>query len=369
MKTAVLHLDRIGSSCCQLTKPAKTRVACPLRSPGITPVPHYYETVRPCSTDQYFRPRGASACAFSLSTAGRFSSSVPEPGIESRHLCTGHHMASKQVSAMPFPREDGPLRFRCHRLIRFDAFSVVHLRSSLYSTHDVIFSRLLTMTFTTAAFDRSSSWLFEACSYKPASKGLPSCPAQHRALTSAFLTQPLHGSGRAGFPHPALALGNDAHAPQGIGMTDRRQRRLLRYFRSVRLPRSVRHRRTSLDFPMRPKSTVALGEPGISRFPREVLPYVHGVSDRAGLWHTSRYRCTGWGLPHLLTASASRSNCLTRLNTRPARSLVNASTPPSRAAPHDSGPMWVAGPLSYDSFIHYTSPVLTGAPGEPLCCS
>ena len=65
MKTAVLHLDRIGSSCCQLTKPAKTQVACPLRSPGITPVPHYYETVRPCSTHQYFRPRGASACAFS----------------------------------------------------------------------------------------------------------------------------------------------------------------------------------------------------------------------------------------------------------------------------------------------------------------
>jgi hypothetical protein len=34
---------------------------------------------------------------------------------------------------------------------------------------------------------------------------------------------PLHGSGRAGFPHPALALGNDAHAAQGIGMTDGRQ--------------------------------------------------------------------------------------------------------------------------------------------------
>ena len=119
-------------------------------------------------------------------------------------------------------------------------------------------------------------------------------------------------------------------------------RGLPRYSRSVRLPRSVRHRRASLDFPMRPKATAALGELGISRFPSEVLPCVHGVCDRAGLWHTSRYRCTGWGLPHLLTASASRSNCLTRLNTRPARSLVNASTPPSRAAPHDSGPMWVA---------------------------
>ena len=35
---------------------------------------------------------------------------------------------------------------------------------------------------------------------------------------------PLHGSGQADFPHPALALGHDAHAAQGIGMTDGRQR-------------------------------------------------------------------------------------------------------------------------------------------------
>jgi len=35
---------------------------------------------------------------------------------------------------------------------------------------------------------------------------------------------PLHGSGQAGFPHPALALGSDAHTAQGIGMTDGRQR-------------------------------------------------------------------------------------------------------------------------------------------------
>jgi hypothetical protein len=29
----------------------------------------------------------------------------------------------------------------------------------------------------------------------------------------------------------------------------------------------------------------------------------------------------------------------------------------ARAAPHDSEPMWVANPLPYDFFIHYTSPV------------
>src|SRR5467141_886159 len=134
-------------------------------------------------------------------------------------------------------------------------------------------------------------------------------------------------------------------------------RGLLRYYRAVRLPRSVRHRRTSLDFPTRPKATAALGEHGISRFPSEVSACVHGVSDRAGLWHTSRYRCTRWSLPLSPTASASRRKILTRLNTRPARSPVNASTPPSRAAPHDSGPMCVATSHSYDFCIHYTSPV------------
>ena len=92
---------------------------------------------------------------------------------------------------------------------------------------------------------------------------------------------------------------------------------------------------------MRPKATAVLGKPGISRFPREVSTYVLGVSDRAGFLCTSRYRCLGWSLPLLLTASASRRVFLTRLNTRPARSPDNASTSPLRAAPHDLGPMWV----------------------------
>src|SRR5258707_4420908 len=31
---------------------------------------------------------------------------------------------------------------------------------------------------------------------------------------------PFHGSGQAGFRHPALAFGDDSYAAQGIGMTD-----------------------------------------------------------------------------------------------------------------------------------------------------
>ena len=138
-------------------------------------------------------------------------------------------------------------------------------------------------------------------------------------------------------------------------------RGLHRYHGPVRLPMSVHHRRTSLDFPMRPATPFVSGGHGISRFSCEVFPCVLGVSDRAGLRLTLRYRCTECGLPHSPTASAPRSKFLSRLNTRPARTPVNASTPPLRAAPHDSGPVWVANPSPYDSFIHNTSPVYPGA--------
>jgi hypothetical protein len=53
---------------------------------------------------------------------------------------------------------------------------------------------------------------------------------------------------------------------------------------------------------------------------------------------------------------------LSRLNTRPAHTPVNASRPTSRSSAHDSGPEWLASPSLYDSFIRYTSPVYPGAP-------
>ena len=134
-------------------------------------------------------------------------------------------------------------------------------------------------------------------------------------------------------------------------------RGLRRYYGPVRLPLSVHRRRTSIDFPTRPATSATAGRPGISRFSREVFPYVHGVSDRAGSACLSRYRDSRCCLPLSFTASAPRRKCLSRLNTRPARTPVNASTLPSRTTPHDSGPVWVATPSPYDSFIHNTSPV------------
>ena len=82
--------------------------------------------------------------------------------------------------------------------------------------------------------------------------------------------------------------------------------------------------------------------------------YVLGVLDRAGSRNASQYRRPGCGLPPLPAASAPQSNCLSRLDTRPARTPVNAAPPPSRAAAHDSGPPWVATT---------TLPVCAGARG------
>jgi len=142
-------------------------------------------------------------------------------------------------------------------------------------------------------------------------------------------------------------------------------RRLLRYCEAVRLPTSVRHRRMSLDFPVRPAASRAAGGRGTSRFPCEVLPCVLGVSDRAGSSRVSRWRRARCGLPPVSTASAPWSGPkFSRLDTRPARSPVNASPPASRPLAHDSEPVWVATPSPYETSIRNTSPVLP-AHGHP----
>ena len=81
------------------------------------------------------------------------------------------------------------------------------------------------------------------------------------------------------------------------------------------------------DFPIRSAALFSADRRGISRFPHKVPAYLPGVSDRARSGHTLRWRCTRCCLPLSSTALASR---------------VNASTPPSRAAPHDSGWLWFA---------------------------
>ena len=186
----------------------------------------------------------------------------------------------------------------------------------------------------------------------------------HLLFLACCLTYPLQRTGRV---VPAQSPGRVLLLQISLGQTPSLHllrhrlpgfvRGLHRYYRSVRLPAFVHHRRTSSDFPMRPSAGSALGKRGISRFPCKVFRYVRGVCDRAGLGSTLRLRRTRCCLPLLLTASAPRRDDLSRLNTRPAPSPVNASATPSRATPHDSGPVWFARPSQYETFIHYTSPV------------
>src|SRR5215472_302053 len=192
----------------------------------------------------------------------------------------------------------------------------------------------------------------------------------HPPISGCRQTYPLQRTGRA---FPALGPGRVLLGRIPFGRSPslhhlRRRlpgfvRRLQRYYGTVRLPALVHRRRVSLDFPTRPAPPSGAGEHRTSRFSCEVFPYVHGVSDHAGPDRISRWRCVRCCLPLLLTASASRRNGLSRLNTRPARTPVNASPLPLREASHDSGPSWVASPLTCGSFIHNTSPVYPGAQG------
>ena len=93
----------------------------------------------------------------------------------------------------------------------------------------------------------------------------------------------------------------------------------------------------------------------ISRVPRRSFPCMPGVLDRAGSRRVSRWRRAGCGLPLPFTASAPRSR-ISRLNTRPAHSPVNASPRPCGTSRHNLGSLWFAGPLTYETFIHYDLP-------------
>jgi hypothetical protein len=147
-------------------------------------------------------------------------------------------------------------------------------------------------------------------------------------------------------------------------------RRLHRYYETVRLPVTVHHRGTSLDFPTRSVTSLTDSH-GISRFPLKVLAYMRRVLDRAGSRSVSRYRRSRFCLPLGSTTSAPRSGhrlrdggSISRLNTWPARSPVNASSTPLRTPMHDSEPVWIANPSPYETFIHNTLPVFPGAPNH-----
>jgi hypothetical protein len=59
----------------------------------------------------------------------------------------------------------------------------------------------------------------------------------------------------------------------------------------------------------------------------------------------------------LRTASAPRGEFLSRLNGWPMHSPADASSLPSRATTHGSGPVWIATPSLQRTFTSYSLPV------------
>src|SRR5713101_6412406 len=99
--------------------------------------------------------------------AQRFSSSAPEPRLESRHLYPGHRMASNQVSAMLFPEDMGP-PVLMPVVESFRGLCQWFACARLSNPHMTRESRLFRERSPPPSLDGSSSRLFEACSCKPA---------------------------------------------------------------------------------------------------------------------------------------------------------------------------------------------------------
>lgn len=122
-----------------------------------------------------------------------------------------------------------------------------------------------------------------------------------------------------------------------------------------------------MAFPDPPAANCAAGADEISQFLFGELLRMLRVFDRVGLAEGSRVAPSPmW--PYASLNSVGAPDCLiSRLNGWPALSPVNASTTPSRAPPHDSGPGWFAIPFLCRTFINYSPTVScrTKRPANP----
>jgi hypothetical protein len=140
-------------------------------------------------------------------------------------------------------------------------------------------------------------------------------------------------------------------------------RRLRRYYAAVRLPAAVHHRRTSLDFTMRPERRrwVTAGSPGSRASCFHACLGSPTARDTNAPCHCGTLVVA---FPFPKQGRHSELSPFSRLNTQPTLSPVNASPRGLLPATHDSGPLWLARPLTYDSFIHDNLPVYPGALGK-----
>ena len=128
---------------------------------------------------------------------------------------------------------------------------------------------------------------------------------------------------------------------------------------------AVPHRITSLDFPLPPGPHLFA-----TRQPWDLPILARDVSGRAWGLGPRRVRPGLAFSPRAIVpsatprASAPWSGGISRLDTQPVRTPVNASPEALRLPAHDSGPVWIATPSPYDSFIHYIPSIFIGAPAK-----
>src|SRR6266446_5229911 len=115
------------------------------------------------------------------------------------------------------------------------------------------------------------------------------------------------------------------------------------------------------SFSNRPVHNCVSGVDGTSRFSRVKFPRMPGVFDRAEPDGCSHFAFAGVAFRILEQRRHSDFRPLSRLNTLPACSPVNASRAALRLPAHDSGPGWLATPYLYDSCIRDFTPVYPGA--------
>jgi hypothetical protein len=166
---------------------------------------------------------------------------------------------------------------------------------------------------------------------------------------------PIPFSGQRGI---TPAFGYSAPHPGAGGTSTLMNNALLSaHYGSVRLPVFVHHRLLSLDFPMRPaRAGRSRANPGSPNFRSRCVPACQGhrprrTPVRLAIAHDRMLpsaSCQGVGV---LKFGVFRGSI-----TWPAVPPVNASYMALQPCPHDSEPVWFAGPSPYGSSIHYTWP-------------
>jgi hypothetical protein len=201
----------------------------------------------------------------------------------------------------------------------------------------------------------------------------------------ALTGHPPHRSGRAVLPHPALVSGSDAftyalqlllhpidpalrpggwvplHIPLDwqpslhLLRIFRFVRRLPRYYAAIRLPVFVYHWLASSDFPMQPSSPSShWANTGSPDSRTECFQACMGSPTPQSPLPARAIALAVWPSPFPNRVGALVASFLSGLNTHPACSPVNASPVEFPLPAHDSGPIWFAGPLLFETFTLFT---------------